>query len=580
MSMLPSDKDNGPSQKINEWEEAIALDTYLVRDYPEVRKLADHLYQEIVEHNMEKLKTGQERYKTKESLKIILINLFIGYQAGLPIRYSRRKSAYSGNSRFKQLFFKHNRVISIIDTFSSIGYIEHKIGFNDREKGIGRQSRIKVTPKLVDLFREFSFIAMDVQAEPLSSDELVQLREPDKKLTDDDYKRFEPMRERLLKYNDFISSSKIEVRLDRNINVSRHTLKNISLDTIKGKCEISKFNITDHKFILKNRDEEIEGYNIGSSKYIIINKQLSVTMKSYIRTSSDIKYTDINKVYVDYIRYYITNEKRDNIESRNRENKNLTMTGTYFEICEYNQSVDTFETTTMEEFEDISEKRPLSDYGIEKLDFMSKYQYLHRVFNVFPDLGGRFYGANHITMPKKVRRCIFINGSPTTELDFGAHHIRMLYHYYLNMPYTEDPYKELCKDNPDERAIYKRVLLVAINAKDEKTAVKGIRKKLWQDGIRYDLTDESIMVCLDKVKKHHPSIARFIHSGIGLQLQYYEGCIVAMVLSSMLKEGIPCLPIHDSFIIPAEYEDLLRKAMVEAYQKVIGDFVPVIEKVK
>ena len=78
---------------MNVWEEAITLDTYLVSDFPEVRKLGDLLFQEIMELNKDDIKTPRERYKVKETLKIILINLSIGHQAGLTIRYSRRKCA-------------------------------------------------------------------------------------------------------------------------------------------------------------------------------------------------------------------------------------------------------------------------------------------------------------------------------------------------------------------------------------------------------------------------------------------------------------------------------------------------------
>ena len=46
----------------------------------------------------------------------------------------------------------------------------------------------------------------------------------------------------------------------------------------------------------------------------------------------------------------------------------------------------------------------------------------------------------------------------------------------------------------------------------------------------------------------------------------------------MVKEGVPCLPIHDSYIVPAKYEDLLGEVMIEAYRKVMYGFTPVIEK--
>ncbi len=541
---------------MNVWEEAITLDTYLVSDFPEVRKLGDLLFQEIMELNKDDIKTPRERYKVKETLKIILINLSIGHQAGLTIRYSRRKCAYSKNNRYRKIYFKYNRVILVIDSLEHIGYIEHKNGFNDREKGIKRQARMKATAKLTLLFNKFDFFTVDLKKELLSFDDLVQLRNQDETLIDDDFKGFEPMRERIDRYNRFILKQKIEARLNSDVEVSRHFLELLKIQAIKGLAEISVFNSSqDMKITLAGIEQSFQGFEINNKNYIILEERKE-TIKSYLKQ----------------VKIQISNK-------RSYYNKYInTMTGTYFDNFEDNQALNVFEATTMKQEWSDSKKRPLSDYGIQRLHFISKYQYLHRVFNVLPDLGGRFYGALHISLPKKVRRNIFINGLSTVELDFGAHHIRMIYNYYLDMPYEDDPYRLLCQDNPDERGIYKRVLLVAINAKDEKSAIKGIRDKLRKDHINYDLTDKPIKACLDKAKKHHHKISRFIHSGIGLQLQYYEGRIGDIVLSVMTKEGIPCIPVHDSFIVPFGHEEELRNVMVGAYQKIIGNFMPVIEK--
>jgi len=40
-------------------------------------------------------------------------------------------------------------------------------------------------------------------------------------------------------------------------------------------------------------------------------------------------------------------------------------------------------------------------------------------------------------MPKEVRKCIRIDGEPACELDYKAHHIRMLYHE-MGVDYRED----------------------------------------------------------------------------------------------------------------------------------------------
>lgn len=43
-----------------------------------------------------------------------------------------------------------------MDTLFDLGLVEQKIGFFDREKGAGRQTRIYPTQKLIDLFEERS----------------------------------------------------------------------------------------------------------------------------------------------------------------------------------------------------------------------------------------------------------------------------------------------------------------------------------------------------------------------------------------------------------------------------------------
>ena len=41
----------------------------------------------------------------------------------------------------------------------------------------------------------------------------------------------------------------------------------------------------------------------------------------------------------------------------------------------------------------------------------------------------------------------------------------------------------------------------------------------------------------------------------GIELLFYESQICSKILQTLTCEGIPCLSIHDSFIVPAEYED-------------------------
>ncbi|MBV5343105.1 hypothetical protein JZU68_05670, partial [bacterium] len=68
---------------------------------------------------------------------------------------------------------------------------------------------------------------------------------------------------------------------------------------------------------------------------------------------------------------------------------------------------------------------------------------------------------------------VFIGGEPTVELDYAAHHIRIPYHLE-GIDYREDPYLALT-DDPEERSVFKKLLLIALNAETEKKTVRGFR---------------------------------------------------------------------------------------------------------
>ena len=54
------------------FENAIELDTYLVSDYPEVKTLADRLFQELIKVDPRRVKTKTKEYRSKETIFLIL----------------------------------------------------------------------------------------------------------------------------------------------------------------------------------------------------------------------------------------------------------------------------------------------------------------------------------------------------------------------------------------------------------------------------------------------------------------------------------------------------------------------------
>ena len=47
-----------------------------------------------------------------------------------------------------------------------------------------------------------------------------------------------------------------------------------------------------------------------------------------------------------------------------------------------------------------------------------------------------------------------------------------------------------------------------------------------------------------------------------------------------INQGIPCLPVHDSFLVQVRYESELRRVMLDTYKKHANGFtIPIQKKV-
>lgn len=195
------------------------------------------------------------------------------------------------------------------------------------------------------------------------------------------------------------------------------------------------------------------------------------------------------------------------------------------------------------------------DEDRESIDFTRKT--LHRVFNVDFEHGGRFYGGWWIGLPSEFRKYIEIGRKHTVEVDFSAHHIRILYAKAGKKP-PLDPYQS--EDCPYSRDVLKQVFLILINASGRESTIKACSQKGIKDA-------ETI---LEFLVKHHQPISDYFHSGMGLVLQREDSELAEEVMLRMGDRGAVVLPVHDSFIVRASFEDELYEVMEEVFSKRYG----------
>ena len=224
------------------------------------------------------------------------------------------------------------------------------------------------------------------------------------------------------------------------------------------------------------------------------------------------------------------------------------------------------------------------------IDFTRKR--LHRVFlDRRLDRGGRFYGPWYQGIPKEFRERILINGSPVCEPDFSGYHPRMLY-AMKGVPLPEDPYRlEGYPETEGMRSFLKPLLLMIVNAKDEQSAIAGMRQKLSKDKKKAERwgrnivpleveirTDAQYRKVMGKLMRRHEPIKEFFYSSMGSYLQNLDSQIAEAVMiffAHHFRQAV--LPVHDSFIVDHRLVDVLEELMTQLTEKALGLMLPVKE---
>ena len=104
----------------------------------------------------------------------------------------------------------------------------------------------------------------------------------------------------------------------------------------------------------------------------------------------------------------------------------------------------------------------------------------------------------------------------------------------------------------------------------------AVRDALAKNGFEIAEDLAAVIQMIDEFKEHHAPIKEFLFSGVGVALQNKDSNIMEEILMELHRRGILGLPIHDSVIVEAQHEELLKDLMMKAYRKFM-DFEPVLK---
>jgi hypothetical protein len=199
----------------------------------------------------------------------------------------------------------------------------------------------------------------------------------------------------------------------------------------------------------------------------------------------------------------------------------------------------------------------LTDQHSVYLDMKESY----RVFNneVWTD-GGRLYGTCWQQMDSEERSFILIDGETVTEIDHDQIHPRFCY-AHAGAEYEGDAYNiPGWNRSKAERDLVKIGWNILLNASGYVEALKAFTHKIG--------CEVTARECLRDIRAAHPKIAHLFHSGIGIKLQNLDAEMAMEVVEHFtIKHGVPCLSVHDSFIVASSHKGDLAVCMAEVMKK-------------
>ncbi len=212
---------------------------------------------------------------------------------------------------------------------------------------------------------------------------------------------------------------------------------------------------------------------------------------------------------------------------------------------------------------------------VDRVGLNQRNKFVRRIFSRGSwELNGRFYGPWWQQIGKEWRSKIFINDTPTNELDFKGLHVAML-SLEAGVKLEGDPY-ELPPGviagvtSQEQRKLVKALVLKAVNARDKDTAFKSFREGLPVGSVGKSMTNADLSRVMKVFLHKHPHLDGKMCADQGIRLMYLDSLISEQIFNFAVRSNVPILGVHDSFIVDYRLTKAVKLLMARAATKVCG----------
>lgn len=201
---------------------------------------------------------------------------------------------------------------------------------------------------------------------------------------------------------------------------------------------------------------------------------------------------------------------------------------------------------------------------------------LTRIFNQEIGNTGRLYHSEIINIKSGYRESIQINGKNTIEIDFSNLHLRMLIDKYKCDKYVYGvvdlytlPLSEQEKQNKHNREAVKKALNIILNNCKRHIACSAIQQYLNLENPNCSIRSANTL--LTKIEEAYSflplQVILWQSKPLAYTLQRLDSDIALEIISAGVEDGVPVLPVHDSFIVTIDNTHWLQEMMGNTYRK-------------
>ena len=219
--------------------------------------------------------------------------------------------------------------------------------------------------------------------------------------------------------------------------------------------------------------------------------------------------------------------------------------------------------------------RTKKDGTTQRIKIDQSKKFVRRIFSRGDwNCNGRFYGGFWQQVGSEYRKHIFINDSPTVEVDYKGLHAAIL-SAEKGIVYGGDRYElgsVVCPrlDKQQQRKAVKLIVLAAINAKDRSSAFGAFRQAQPTGSVEKTLDNDELGLLLDTFLQQHPYLEDGICSDQGIRLMNVDSHITNFIIKEFVRRQKPILSVHDSYIVGIRDVELLEDCMRDASLQVVG----------